>query len=136
METEAVIRQAIDLWNQGQLEAYVACYDDHVEWRMSEGSGRGKQGIPEQLAAELTALPDCRMEVHQVIVDGERAAVEATLTGTNSGPIRTRAGASQPATGRRVLRRLVLMLRVHDGRITEFRGYSNEPAWIQQLGQD
>jgi hypothetical protein len=31
-DTEAVIRRAYDLWNQGNLKEYLARYDSDVEW--------------------------------------------------------------------------------------------------------
>ena len=135
MDTESVVREALDLWNSGQLDRYLSCYDSDVEWEMSGMHGHGMRGIPEALAAQLTALPDYRFGVRQIVARGDCAAIEATATGTNTGPIMLSDGEVRPATGKRVTRGMVLMMRVRNGRICEFREYSNEPSWILQLTQ-
>src|ERR1051326_5768 len=103
-DTEAVIRRAYDLWNQGNLKEYLACYDSDVEWAMPGARGRGLKGIPEELASELTALPDCHIDIQQIVASGDRAAVELTITGTNTGPISLRDGSTRSATGKRIFR--------------------------------
>jgi ketosteroid isomerase-like protein len=133
MNTEAVIRKALDLWNEGKLEQYLACYDPDLEWEMPGARGRGVKGIPEALAAQMTALPDYRFEIRQIIATGDRAAVETTAIGNNTGTISLPDGSVRPATGKRVFRTMVLMMRVRNARIIEFREYSNEPSWDVQL---
>jgi len=104
-----------------------------LEWEMPGARGRGMKGIPAALAAQMTALPDYRFKIRQIVANGDRAAVETTGIGNNTGTISLPDGSLRPATGRRVFRTMVLMMRVRNERIIEFREYSNYPSWDVQL---
>src|SRR3712207_1263831 len=62
----------------------------------------GPEAIRADMSKFLTAFPDVVGELHQVLVSGETAAVEITMTGTNTGVIGVPGGTPLPATGRRL----------------------------------
>jgi len=135
METEQIIRKALDLWNQGRLDEYLAYYDPETEYSMPGGvHGRGLKGIPEALKMQLTALPDSRVDIRQIIVQGETAIIEGISTGTNTGPINLPSGETLPPTGRKVSRGIAVVMKLRAEHIVEYREYSDRPTWMEQLG--
>ena len=135
MEIEAIIREALDLWDQGRLDEYLAYYDADLAYTMPGGvCGQGLKGLPGALRMQLTALPDSRIEIRQIVVQGDTAVVEGISTGTNTGPIHLPGSDPAPPTGKRITRGIALVMRLRDGRIVEFREYSDRPTWLEQLG--
>lgn len=82
----------------------------HVEGR----DARGPEEFRAMRSAFLSALPDMRMYVEDVIADGERAAVRWRVEATHAGD-----GFGFPATNQRVQARGTTWLVVRDGRIVE-----------------
>jgi ketosteroid isomerase-like protein len=135
VEIEEIVRKALGLWNQGRLDEYLAFYNADVEYTMPGGvRGRGMKGLPEALKMQLTALPDSRIEIRQIVVQGDTAVVEGISTGTNTGPINLPGTDAAPPTGKRTMRGIALIMRLRDERIVEFREYSDRPTWLEQLG--
>jgi ketosteroid isomerase-like protein len=135
MEIEEMIRGALDLWNQGRLDEYLAYYDADLAYTMPGGvRGRGLKGLPAALKMQLTALPDSRIEIRQIVVQGDTAVVEGISTGTHTGPTHLPGGDAAPPTAKRITRGIALVMKLRAGRIVEFREYSDAPTWLEQLG--
>ena len=95
----------------------------------------GPEAIRADMSKFLTAFPDVVAELHQVLVSGETAAVEITMTGTNTGVIGVPGGTPVPATGRRLRPPLAAFVRFDDtGKIVEERRYFDVAGISRQLG--
>lgn len=96
---------------------------------------RGQEAIRRDMRKFLTAFPDVVGELHQMLTSGGTAAVEITMTGTNTGPIGVPGGTPLPATGRRLRLPYAAFIRFDDaGRITEERRYFDVAGISHQLG--
>jgi steroid delta-isomerase-like uncharacterized protein len=82
----------------------------HVEGQEVEGPAAFRQ----MMAMFVGALPDLRIEIEDIIADGDRAAVRWRAAGTHGGH-----GFGFPATQRPVDIRGTTWLRVSDGKIVE-----------------
>ena len=76
-----------------------------------------------------SAFPDARMEVQEVVAEGDRVAVLWVGRGTNTGT-----GNGLPATGKSAELRGITIWRIVDGRIKEEWSAYNELSLMQQLG--
>jgi steroid delta-isomerase-like uncharacterized protein len=75
------------------------------------------------------AFPDLRVEVQDMIADGEFVAARVTYSGTHQGEF-----VGIPATGRQVEVSGVDFLRMQDGRQAEHWGGPDMASLLQQLG--
>ncbi len=93
----------------------------------------GPEGCRQWLATFRTALPDARVELTNVLVDGDRVATEHVGRGTHRGPFVTPAGPIPP-TGRPVELRIAEMYQVRAGKIRYLRAYYDSATLMRQLG--
>jgi steroid delta-isomerase-like uncharacterized protein len=77
----------------------------------------------------LVSFPDQHVAIEQLIAEGDRVALLATYTGTQSGPM-----GEFPATGKRVEAPFLAMFRIEDGRIAELWVEWDNVAMLTQLG--
>jgi steroid delta-isomerase-like uncharacterized protein len=75
------------------------------------------------------AFPDLRVEVHDVIAEGELVAARVTYTGTHQGEF-----VGIPATGRKTTTSGVDFFRMQDGRQAEHWGGPDMFSFLTQLG--
>jgi steroid delta-isomerase-like uncharacterized protein len=92
----------------------------------------GSQGIEasKQFFGMLfQAFPDLRVEVHDVLAEGELVAARVTYSGTHQGEF-----IGIPATGRQARVSGVDFVRLQDGRQAEHWGGPDMASLLQQLG--
>jgi steroid delta-isomerase-like uncharacterized protein len=77
----------------------------------------------------LTTFPDQRVTLQQMVAEGDRVAVLATYSGTQTGPM-----ASFPATGKAVTAPFLALFRIDSGRIAELWVEWDNLAMLEQLG--
>jgi taurine dehydrogenase small subunit len=77
-------------FNRRDVDAILSYFADDVEWLMARGpepkDGRrlkGKKAIGEALRARFEVIPDMRWEEMRHFIDGDRAASEWVVRGTN-----------------------------------------------------
>src|SRR5204862_4071450 len=84
-------------WLHLDAEALVADYaeDAVVESPLAGGTTQGRDEIRQVFQTYFVAFPDLGMDVQEVLIDDQRAAVMATFSGTDRGGFM-----GMPATGR------------------------------------
>ncbi|MBV9301745.1 MAG: ester cyclase [Acidobacteriaceae bacterium] len=93
----------------------------------SRAPARGRDAITEVVRSFMTAFPDMRVVMDDLIVRGDRAEYHWTLTGTNSGP---------GGTGRNVRISGFERWRIgSDGLIAASEGHFDEAEYRRQLEQ-
>ena len=93
----------------------------------SRAPARGRDAITEVVRSFMTAFPDMRVVMDDLIVRGDRAEYHWTLTGTNSGP---------GGTGRNVRISGFERWRIGtDGLIAASEGHFDEAEYRRQLEQ-
>jgi len=89
----------------------------------------GYDGQRRRTAALLTAFPDPKFELHDVIAEGDKVVVRWTFHATHSGQF-----GPVPATGKRVTMTGITIYALRDGRIAEARSNFDQMGLMQQLG--
>jgi predicted ester cyclase len=78
--------------------------------------------------AFLAAFPDIKVNVDDVLVEGEKSAVRLTFSGTHTGD-----GIGVPATGRRFVSSAIVIMRWQDGKIVEGWNEFDAAGMMRQL---
>jgi steroid delta-isomerase-like uncharacterized protein len=125
------IRRLYDHINVGDIDGFgrqVA--DDFVEHDEAPGFPPTKTGVVQYFQMLLTAFPDLRMEVEDVIASGDKAVARVRVTGTHQGEFM-----GMPPTGKSAAVNLIDITRFgDDGLAREHWGVVDQLALLQQLG--
>ena len=127
----ALLARRVDAWRRLDAEALVADYADDavVESPLAGGTTNGRDQIKQTFRTYFVAFPTLEMEQHDVLVDGDRAAVLATFYGTDHGGFM-----GMPATGRRVTIPVVFLYEFRDGQIVRDRRIYDFTGLLIQIG--
>jgi ketosteroid isomerase-like protein len=128
MDTRATVIELHKAYREGDVGRVAGLIDDDIDWVIHgparifpfEGPRRGKAQVMEVLAAIGQQFELKRYDHELLIVEGERAAVLS------------RTSFVQRATGRTLSLRLVNFIRVRNGRIVEFREFSDTVDVVEQ----
>lgn len=128
MDTRAVVIELHNAYREGDAGRVAALIHDDIDWVIHgparifpfEGPRRGKAAVLDVLAAIGQQFELKRYERELLIVEAERAAV---LSNTSF---------VQRSTGRTLSMRLVNFIRVQDGKIVEFREFSDTFDAVEQ----
>lgn len=119
-----------EVWNEGQLdvlgEVVAADVVLHANGRPPEvGIDRWRRGMQRF----RSAFPDVTIATDELIADGDRVVVRATIRGTHRGPLMGVA-----PTGTAVIVTALVVLRLTDGKIAEEWEVADLLGLLQQLG--
>jgi steroid delta-isomerase-like uncharacterized protein len=110
---KALVRRLFDEFYPGQFEVADEIFAAQVE--LSD-SGRTMSVTPEDLKnrhrAQLAAMPDCRLQLEDIVAEGEMVAYRWTMRGTQTGEFR-----GIPPTGKVAVMPGMTIMRVKDGKI-------------------
>ena len=117
---EVVQRVADEIWSQGNLdltdELFVPGFVNHDP---NPGAVADLDGYRKWVARWRAGFPDFRVEVHDLVAEGDKVAARLTATGTHQGDF-----LGVPATGIRVTMKIINLYRLDSGRIAEvYRSY-------------
>jgi len=131
MDHAATARRLYDLINAGDIEGFARnLADDFVEHEETPGLAPTRDGVTAFFQMQRAAFPDLRMDVEDVVANGDKVVARVTYTGTNRG-----AFMGMPATGRSARVQLIDMFRfADDGLVHEHWGVMDALAMMQQLG--
>jgi steroid delta-isomerase-like uncharacterized protein len=115
-EIEAFVARRLESWRQRDIDALARDHSEDcvLETPFAGGKVKGRAAIERVYRGFLSAFPDLAFERTDYLIDGDRVALIATLTGTNKGGFM-----DLPPTGRRVSFPLVLVFKLKDGLIVE-----------------
>jgi steroid delta-isomerase-like uncharacterized protein len=131
MDHPATARRMYDLINAGDIDAFGDLLaDDFVEHEELPGLAPSKDGVKTFFRMQLAAFPDLRMDVRDIVADGDKVVARVRYTGTQQGEFQ-----GMPATGKSVDVQLVDIFRFSpDGRVSEHWGVLDLLTMMQQLG--
>ncbi len=135
MPTDAlrqVAHRFYDAMNRGDWEEIRDAVDpDFIDHELDPTMGlpEGREGVEAWMAMLREALPDLRMDVHDLIAEGDRIVARVRITGTNTGPFM-----GMPPTGRKVDVQTIDILRFEDGVAKEHWGVTDNQRMMEQLG--
>ena len=93
------------------------------------GHATGSEAIRKVYDAWLASFPDAQFEIEPPIVDGDRVAQVATVTGTDSGGFM-----GLPPTGKKFSMPMVFLFTMKDGKIQHERRVYDFTGLLIQLG--
>ena len=130
-ENKALVRQAYEAINQNNLDALDEIVaSDIVDHDPVPGQGPGLEGVKQYFSSMHTAFPDFRMNVEDMIAEGDKVVARVRLSGTHQGEFM-----GIDATGNRVTIKGIDILRINaDGKIIERWGNFDDLGMMQQLG--
>lgn len=130
-ENEAIVREAVEAFNQGDPEAvdrlFAADYVDHDPSRA--GLPPGPDGVKQAWSMFRAAFPDLRATIDDMIAEGDRVAVRGEVRGTHRGELM-----GIPPTGKRVTVTLIDINRIDNGKLVERWGETDMLGMMRQLG--
>jgi steroid delta-isomerase-like uncharacterized protein len=130
-EILALLDRRAEAWRRLDVGTLVKDYagDAVVESPLAGGTMHGLEQITQVFQTYFVAFPDLGMEVGDVLVDGQRAAVMATFTGTDRGGFM-----GMPPTGRQVTIPVVFLYEFKDGKIVRDRRVYDFTGLLIQVG--
>lgn len=129
-ENKAIVRRLYEAINSGDYPAIGGVISDaFVDHEEFPGFAPTKEGTLQFFKALRESFPDARMNVDDMIAEGEKVSVRATMSGTHRGEFMGIA-----ATGKRVNVPLSDYMRLENGKLVEHWGVMDNGAMMQQLG--
>jgi steroid delta-isomerase-like uncharacterized protein len=130
-ENKQLIRRFYDdIVNAGRLEAVDELVaEGFVEHENFPGLEGGREGLRQFVVMLHTAFPDIRIDVHDILADGDRIAVRSSMRGTHRGDFMGIA-----PTGKVVDVPMMDVIRIENGMAAEHWGVTDTAAMMQQLG--
>ena len=127
----ATARRLYDLINAGDIEGFGRLLaDDFVEHEVTPGLAPTKDGVLEFFRIQRAAFPDMRMQVEDVVADGEKVVARVRYTGTHQGEFM-----GMPPSGKGVDAQLIDIFGFgDDGLLHEHWGVMDALAMMQQIG--
>ena len=131
MDHAATARRLYDLINAGDIEGFARhLADDFVEHEETPGLAPTRDGVKAFFQMQRAAFQNLRLDVEDVVANGDKAVARVRYTGTNRGEFM-----GMPATGKSVAVQLIDMFRFgDDGLVREHWGVLDALAMMQQLG--
>lgn len=131
-ENIAVVRRWFEeVWNQRRAETIAELLTEESVCYLDEGPIRGPAEFRERMHAPfLAAFPDLRVEVEDIIAQGDRVAVRWSATGTHAGE-----GLGCRPTHEKVTNRGITWICVRDGKLQEGWQSSSIREVVRELAE-
>jgi steroid delta-isomerase-like uncharacterized protein len=127
--------EEIAAWNAHDVERALAVFPDNVVWQdAGSPQAMGKDGIGQYLQGWFSAFPDIKITVTNRVVTEDQVAAELDFSGTNTGDLQLAAGATIPATGKKVNGKGTYFVRFQNGKPVEVHSYPDLAGMLMQLG--
>jgi steroid delta-isomerase-like uncharacterized protein len=134
-DNATIVRAHYDAFNSRNIDKSLALVTEDVKWLNIPfgASYTARKGYREFLDNWSTGMPDCKVEVLNVVAGDEWTAVEFIARGKHTGPLVGPQG-TIPATQKTIDMKFCELLRVKDGQIAEGRVYFDAATMMRQLG--
>lgn len=132
-QNKVTTRKVIAMFNDRDYSVVDTLFTkDHINHAIQTVNGppKGRDGIKAVIGRIESAFPDFKMEILDLIAEGDRAAYRMRFTGTHKGPYM---GISP--TGRKVSFEAMHMLRFSEGKVAEHWSVRDDLTRLRQLGQ-
>jgi predicted ester cyclase len=117
-ENKAMVRRLMEAINDGNLDVVDELFSPKLARPMKRS-----------FITFRSAFPDWRMEIAQLVAEGNTVVGRFRCSGTNLGEYK-----GSPPTGKRMEVDEVYFLRVEDGKFVDFWGLEDDLARLRQLG--
>jgi steroid delta-isomerase-like uncharacterized protein len=129
-EMDRFLARRLEHWKNHDTAALARDHaEDCVLDSPAAGKVKGRAAIEKVYRGFLSSFPDLAFDAIDFLIDGDRVAQVATMTGTNRGGFM-----DVPPTGKKVSVPLVLIFRVKDGQIVEQQSVYDFTGMLLQAG--
>jgi steroid delta-isomerase-like uncharacterized protein len=129
-QNKELVRRLIDAFDRHDFDALDELVAADFRWHGgSFGEIQGLDSFKQLAGAFFTAFPDLRLELHDVIADGDRVATRFTSSGTHEAEL-----SGVPATGKHVRWEEQPIYRIEGGTVVEVWWVADIFGLMQQLG--
>jgi steroid delta-isomerase-like uncharacterized protein len=130
----SIPRILVDSFNNRNTEQALLLFSDDAQWMdmCTQKVFRGKEGYRQFDQAWLTAFPDGKVEIKDIMVSDDRIVVEYIGRGTQTGPLTGPEGVLQP-TGKHVELPMCDIMQIKSGLIVSGRTYYDSATLMRQL---
>jgi steroid delta-isomerase-like uncharacterized protein len=129
-ENKASVRRLYDSLNAGDVTALAdTLADDVVEHEELPGLTPDKDGIIQFFRGCMASISGFRMDVQEIIAEGDRVSVRAIASGRHTGEFM-----GIPATGAQLNVGLSDYFRLEGGKVKEHWGVMDTGAMLMQMG--
>ena len=127
---KASVRRLYDSLNAGDVTALAdTLADDVVEHEELPGLTPDKAGVIQFFKGCMASIEGFRMNVEEIVAEGDRVSVRAKVTGKHTGEFM-----GIPATGAQLSVGLADYFRIEDGKVKEHWGVMDSGAMLMQMG--
>ena len=124
------VRLFYSFWNTGELKyAQAAVSPDFKDNTLPPGRPQGITGLQAAAKGFLTAVPDLRCTLEDVVLTPDKAVIRLLFTGHNTGPF-----GQHPASNKPVRFIAIDLLHIRDGKIFEDWHLEDNLTFQQQIG--
>jgi steroid delta-isomerase-like uncharacterized protein len=128
-ENKALVRRVIEEgWNQHNLALLEELYADCM-WCTPAAAELKGEAVKQYVASVLTACPDIRFTVQDLVAEGDKVVLRYSATGTQQGEFMGLA-----PTGKQFTSSGMNISRIVEGKIVELREQWDALGFLQQLG--
>jgi steroid delta-isomerase-like uncharacterized protein len=114
-ENKALIRLVFEeAFNRGNLTIVDELFSPHFVDLSTPGQPIGPQGVKDYFAMVRAGFPDMQVAIDVLIAEGDRVALRTVWRGTHLGEY-----GGVAATGKQVIRTMIQIFRIADGKIAE-----------------
>jgi predicted ester cyclase len=131
LDRAAIVRDIYECWNRRDFDRIVSY--SHPDAKMTNVPFGTKLASREYTETWANAFPDGKVEVLNVVAQGDLVVAEFIGRGTHTGPLKGPAG-ELPPTGRRLEMPFVEIVRFRGEKIAEGRIYFDAATLFTQLG--
>jgi predicted ester cyclase len=131
LDNGGIIREMYAAWNERDFDRYASFAT--TDARMTNVPFGAKLGFREYGEGWAKGFPDGKIELMNLVAQGDTVVGEFTGRGTHTGVLKSPRG-EIPATGRRVEMSFVEVYRLRNGKICEGRIYFDTGTMLAQLG--
>jgi steroid delta-isomerase-like uncharacterized protein len=128
-DNKALMHRAYDALNQKNLAVLDEVYAPDLVVHIVSTTIQGLEAFKQGLSLFLTAFPDARFTIEDMIAEGERVVVRYTFRGTHTGNFMGIA-----PTGKQVTQTGITIIRFANGKAVELWGNVDDLGLLQQLG--
>ena len=136
-DNRRLVEEAIQAYNAKDIEAFVGLHNTGLAgilWYDSEQRPSPEYDeIRARMDEHVTAFPDAKLRIVDLMADDDRVWFEGELTGTHKGPLKGPDGRVLPPSGRFFTIAYAVHLTIRDGKVAESHVFMNQRELLRQL---
>lgn len=129
-KNKALVRRLIEeAWNQGNIAVIDELLSPDYRLHIDAPGATNREGYKQAVSMYRAAFPDFRFVIEDMIAEGEKVVIRATMSGTQEGEFMGNA-----PTGKKLTMTAISIRHLKEGKIDEEWVETNMLSFLQQMG--